>query len=82
MKKPHAVLDICVDLSKAFNRVDYSLVNQDLFHMYTPSWLLKIVSSYLSGWTMKLTYNRATSPVKELLAGSPNKKPFWVVLFL
>ena len=31
MKKPHAVLAACVDISKAFNRVDHTLVIQDLY---------------------------------------------------
>ena len=33
-KKPHAVLATCVDLSKAFNRVDHTLVIQDLYDMH------------------------------------------------
>ena len=48
MKKPHSVLTACIDLSKAFNRVDHSLVIQDLYDMHTPAWLLKIVMSYLT----------------------------------
>ena len=47
-KTPHAVLAACIDLSKAFNRVDHLLVIQDLFNMKTPPWLLKIFVSYLS----------------------------------
>ena len=30
-KRPHSVLAACVDISKAFNRVDHSLVIQDLW---------------------------------------------------
>ena len=82
MKKPHAVLAICVDLSKAFNQVDHSLVIQDLFDMHTPSWLLKIVFSYLSGRTMKLTFNGATSSVKELPAGSPQGEFLGGLIFM
>ena len=48
MKKPHSVMAACIDLSKAFNRVDHSLVIQDLYDMHTPAWLLKIVMSYLT----------------------------------
>ena len=71
LRKPHAVLAACVDLSKAFNRVDHSLVIQDLYDMNTPSWLLKIVASYLSNRTMILHYNGADSSTKDLPGGSP-----------
>ena len=71
LRKPHAVLAACVDLSKAFNRVDHSLVIQDLFDMHTPSWLLKIIFSYLSERTMILRYDGAESSSKVLPGGSP-----------
>ena len=61
LKKPHAVLAACVDLSKAFNRVDHGLVIQDLYDMHTPAWLLKIVISYLTEISMILTYNSSQS---------------------
>ena len=71
MRKPHAVLAACIDLSKAFNRVDHSLVIQDLFDMCTPPWLLRIVFSYLSSRTMSLTYDGALSSIRSLPAGTP-----------
>ena len=71
MRKPHAVIAACIDLSKAFNRVDHSLVIQDLFDMHTPPWLLRIVVSYLSSRTMNLTYDGAISSSRNLPAGTP-----------
>ena len=71
LTKPHAVLAACVDLSKAFNRVDHSLVIQDLYDMHTPAWLLKILISYLSDRSMYLTYNGAESSQKKLPGGGP-----------
>ena len=56
VKKPHVVLAACFDLSKAFNRVDHCLVIQDLYDMKTPAWLLKIIASYLTMRTMRLSY--------------------------
>ena len=56
-RQPHAVLAACVDLSKAFNRIDHSLVIQDLYDMHTPPWLLNIIISYLSNRSMILSYN-------------------------
>ena len=71
MRKPHAVLAAAIDLSKAYNRVDHSLVIQDLYDMKTPSWLLNIVYSYLEQRTMTLSYQGATSSQKTLPAGIP-----------
>ena len=71
MRKPHAVLAACVDLSKAFNRVDHTLVIQDLFDMHTPAWLLRIVISYLSDRSMYLTFKGAKSSKKMLPGGGP-----------
>ena len=70
-KKPHSVLAACVDISKAFNRVDHSLVIQDLYDMHTPAWLLNIVVSYLSDRSMVLTFNNCESSRKLLPGGGP-----------
>ena len=71
LRKPHAVLAACVDLSKAFNRVDHTLVIQDLYDMHTPAWLLHIVISYLTNRSMYLTYNGEKSTQKRLPGGGP-----------
>ena len=71
LRQPHAVLAACIDLSKAFNRVDHALVIQDLYDMHTPPWLLRIVISYLTGRSMILTYNGEKSSQKMLPGGGP-----------
>ena len=43
--QPHAVVLALIDLSKAFNRVDHTLVIQDLHDMKVPGSLLKILIS-------------------------------------
>ena len=70
-RKPSAVLVASVDLSKGFNRVDHSLVIQDLYDMHTPPWLLKILFSYLTDHTMSLTYKGAQSSTKKMHGGTP-----------
>ena len=70
-KKPHAVLAASVDISKAFNRIDHTLVIQDLFDMHTPAWLLNIVISYLSDRSMFLSFNNSQSSQKSLPGGGP-----------
>ena len=82
LRKPHAVLAACVDLSKAFNRVDHSLVIQDLYDMHTPSWLLKIMISYLSDRSMYLSYNGAKSSLKAVPAGGPQGAYLGGIVFI
>ena len=60
-----------VDLSKAFNRVSHQMVIEDLYDMHVPSWLLLILSSYLTKRSMILTYNGASSSPKSLPGSSP-----------
>ena len=71
LRQPHAVLAACIDLGKAFNQVDHSLVIQDLYDMKTPPWLLRIMISYLSGRSMILSYNGEKSAQKWLPGGGP-----------
>ena len=70
-RKPHAVLTASVDISKAFNRIDHTLVIQDLYDMHTPAWLLNIVISYLSDRSMFLSFNNSQSSQKSLPGGGP-----------
>ena len=81
-KVPHAVLSVLVDLSKAFNRVDHNLLIQDLFAMSTPSWLLKIIFSYLSQRSLIVTYKGSTALPKLLPAGAPQGTVLGVVIFI
>jgi hypothetical protein len=82
LKKPHAVLAACVDLSKAFNRVDHTLIIQDLYDMHTPAWLLNIVISYLSDRSMYITYNGEQSSQKMLPGGGPQGAYLGGVIFI
>ena len=60
-----------IDLSKAFNRVDHSLVIEDLHDMNVPGWLLKILISYLTGRSMVLKYRGAVSSPRSLPGSAP-----------
>jgi hypothetical protein len=81
-RQPHAVLAACVDLSKAFNRVDHCLVIQDLYDMHTPSWLLNIIASYLSNRSMILKYNGKHSSKKLLPGGGPQGAYLGGIIFI
>ena len=82
LKSPHAVLAACIDLSKAFNRVDHLIIIEDLYNMNTPSWLLKIIISYLSNRSMQLTYRGEVSSLKQLPAGCPQGAYLGVLIFI
>ena len=75
-KKPHSVLTACVDISKAFNRVDHSLVIENLYDMHTPTWILKIIFSYLKNRSMVLTFYNTKSSQKCRLLEVP-RGIFW-----
>ena len=75
-------MSILLDLSKAFNRVDHNLCIQDLFDMKCPSWLLRIVFSYLSERSLIVTYRGATAAPKSLPAGAPQGTFLGVVIFI
>ena len=81
-RQPNAVLAACVDLSKAFNRVDHSMVIQDLYDMHTPAWLLKVIISYLSNRSMILTYNGELSKRKLLPGGGPQGAHLGGLIFI
>ena len=82
LRQPHAVLAACVDLSKAFNRVDHSLLIQDLYDMHTPAWLLRIIISYLSGRSMFLTYRGAESKQRMLPGGGTQRAYLGGIIFM
>ena len=69
--EPHAVVMALVDLSKAFNRVDHTLVIEDLHDMKVPCWLLKILISYLTERSMVLRYQGKTSSPRSLPGSAP-----------
>ena len=69
--QPHAVLLALVDLSKAFNRVDHSLVIEDLHDMHVPAWLLKILISYLTERSMFMKFQGSLSSKRSLPGSSP-----------
>ena len=81
-RQPHAVLAAYVDLSKAFNRVSHNHLIEDLFDMHCPSWLLKIIASYLSDRSLVLTFNKHQASVKSLPGGGPQGAFLGVLIFI
>ena len=82
LKEPHAVLAATIDLEKAFNRVDHTLLLQDLFDMKCQSWILKILISYLSDKTLILAHNGSSAHPKPLPAGGPQGTLLGGIIFV
>ena len=81
-KEPTSVLACLVDFAKAFNRQDHSILITKLCDLGVPSWLLKIVISFLKHRTMVVRYNGQTSSGKNLPGGGPQGALLELFLFL
>ena len=68
-KEATSVLACLVDFSKAFNRQDHSILITKLSDMGVPSWLLKIVISFLTDRKMVIRYKGETSGIRSLPGG-------------
>ena len=75
------MLAASIDLSKAFNRIDHSIVIEDLYDMDTPPWLLNILVFNLSKRPMVLQYNGNQSK-RKILPQEGLKEHIWVALSL
>ena len=82
LKNPHAVVIAMVDLSKAFNRVSHQMVIEDLYDMNVPPWLLLILTSYLTGRSMILTYQGESSSPRSLPGSSPQGAFLGIFFFI
>ena len=71
LKNPYAVMLAMIDTVKAFNRVSHQMVIEDLHDMHVPVWLLLILTSYLTGRSMILTYKGSSSSPRSLPGSSP-----------
>ena len=80
--EPTSILACLVDFSKAFNRQDHSILITKLSDMGVPSWLLKIVISFLTNRRMVVRYKGETSGVKFLPGGGPQGALLGLLLFL
>ena len=77
-----SVLACFVNFSKAFNRQDHSILITKLSDMGVPSWLLKLVISFLTNRSMVVRYKGETSTVKSLPGGGPQGALLGLLLFL
>ena len=77
-----SVLAGLVDFSKAFNRQDHNILITKLSDLGVPSWLLKIVISFLTNRSMVVRYKNKVSSSKLLPGGGPQGTLLGLLLFL
>ena len=81
-KDATSVLACFIDFSKAFNRQDHSILVTRLSNMGVPSWLLKLVISFLMDRKMILKYKNEKSDMRSLPGGGPQGTLLGLFLFL
>ena len=65
------VLASLVDFSKAFNRIDHSVIITKLSDLGVPGWLLRLVASFLEDRSMIVRYKGKSSKSVNLPGGGP-----------
>ena len=78
---PTAVLCALIDFSKAFNRIDHNIIVTILSDLNIPTCALRLVISYLTGRTMCVRHNGATSNEQSTPGGGPQGALLIVLLF-
>ena len=79
---PTAVIATLIDMSKAYNRVDHSLLIQDLADMKCPNWLLKIVIFFLENRVLVFSYKGKTTSPRAMPSGAPQGCLLAVIFFI
>jgi hypothetical protein len=77
---PIAVLACIINFSKVFNRQKHNLLITKLSDMRVPSWLLKIVITFIT--SMFVRYKGTKSSTKSLPGGGPQGTLLGLLLFL
>ena len=66
LDKRDLALGVFVDLQKAFDTVDHSILLKKLYH-----YGINLFRSYLTGWSQYVTANGVSSNTAEVLYGFP-----------
>ena len=82
LKNPQAVLAMCIDFSKAFNRQNHNTLIKILSDLNVPNWLLKLIIAYLKDRELILRYKGKSSKSKSLPGGTPQGTRLGMFLFL
>ena len=79
---PKAVVSLLADWSKAFNLVNFNILIRILIALKVPSWLLRLMTSYLENRKMFCRFCGCCSSLKDMIAGCPQGTLIGCILYI
>ena len=79
---PKAIVSLLADWKKAFNLVNHNIVVRILIILKVPSWLIRIIISYLEDRKMILRFRGCHSSKKSMKGSSPQGMLLGVVIYI
>ena len=80
--QPTAVVNLLADWSKAFNKCNHNIIMRILIAMKVPTWLLRLLMSYLEKRKMILRFRGCVSDPKDIPGGMPQGTLLGVILYI
>ena len=80
--QPTAVVNLLADWSKAFNKCNHNIIMRILVAMKVPTWLLRLLMSYLEKRKMILRFRGCVSDPKDIPGGMPQGTLLGVILYI
>lgn len=71
LPSPKATVDVAMDLTKAFNRMNHNLVVRRLAELAVPCWLIKVVIAFLTDRNLTIKWRKERSGKVPMPAGGP-----------
>ena len=80
--QPTAVVNLLADWSKAFNKCNHNIIMRILIAMKVPTWLLRLLMSYLENRKMILRFRGCVSDPQDIPGGMPQGTLLGVILYI
>ena len=80
--QPTAVVNLLADWSKAFNKCNHNIIVRILIAMKVPTWLLRLMMSYLENRKMILRFRGCVSHPEDIPGGMPQGTLLGVILYI
>jgi hypothetical protein len=73
---------VALDFAKAFNKLNHNLLVKDLAELGADAWIIKVISSYLNGRSLRVKHNGKLSDPFPIQGGTPQGSLTGVLLFV
>ena len=80
--QPTAVVNMLADWFKAFNKCNHNIIVRILIAMKVPTWLLRLMMSYLENRKMILRFRGCVSHPEDIPGGMPQGTLLGVILYI